>query len=196
MLRCRGSFRIFLDGDLDLGLNGGLFDVIDLRGQVITGRPVSLRDAFSDICFLFYCTLLRLAKERRQDAARPTKRATSKAELFQKSRIRKNPMKEKLFQYVLLTIALAFTIFFFFYVIPPALSPFDPWSAILGGFVNPFASGYSTDVILCWVILAAWIIYDSDRVKHGWICILLGAVPGVAVGFALYLIMRMKQGVR
>ena len=97
MLRCRGSFRIFLDGDLDLGLNGGLFDVIDLRGQVITGRPVSLRDAFSDICFLFYCTLLRLAKERRQDAARPTKRATSKAELFQKSRIRKNPMKEKLF---------------------------------------------------------------------------------------------------
>ncbi|MBR33194.1 MAG: hypothetical protein CMN77_17985 [Spirochaetaceae bacterium] len=104
-------------------------------------------------------------------------------------------MKETLFRYVLAAIALAFTIFFFFYVLPPALSPFDPGSAILGGFVNPFAAGYSTDVILCWAVLAVWILYERDRVKYGWICILLGAVPGVAVGFAVYLLMRMKQGV-
>ena len=63
------------------------------------------------------------------------------------------------------------------------------------GFVNPYSSGYSSDVIACWLILMVWIVYEAKNkgVKHGWICILLGAVPGVAVGFALYLILRVKQ---
>ena len=102
-------------------------------------------------------------------------------------------MKDRIFRYILIAIAAGFTLFFFYYVIPPALSPFDPLGAILGGFVNPFASGYSTDVILCWLILVAWILYERDRVRHGWVCIILGVIPGVAVGFALYLILRLEQ---
>lgn len=69
----------------------------------------------------------------------------------------------------------------------------DIIGAFAGGFVNPYASGYSTDVLCCWVILLLWVIYEYPRIKHGWICLLLGLVPGVAFGFALYLIMRTNQ---
>ena len=71
----------------------------------------------------------------------------------------------------------------------------DLVGAFAAGFVNPYASGYSTDTLMCWAILSAWIIYERQRfgVRHGWWCIVLGVVPGVAVGFALYLLLRMRQ---
>ncbi|MEL7428099.1 MAG: DUF2834 domain-containing protein, partial [Bacteroidota bacterium] len=55
------------------------------------------------------------------------------------------------------------------------------------------SSGYSADVIACWVILLICVIYESPRVKYGWICLILGIIPGVVVGFALYLLMRTRQ---
>lgn len=80
-----------------------------------------------------------------------------------------------------------FAIFFAFYVLPhPHII-----SAFSDGFVNPFAKGYSVDVILCWVILTSWVIHDRIKygVRYGWIDL----IPGVAKGLALCLFVRSKQ---
>ena len=71
----------------------------------------------------------------------------------------------------------------------------DIIGAFAAGFVNPFAVGYSTDVFFCWFVLAVWIWFEASTqaIRHGWICLMLGIVPGVAVGFALYLLLRHSQ---
>lgn len=63
------------------------------------------------------------------------------------------------------------------------------------GFVNPYATGYSIDLIATWLVLIVWVVYEykAHRIKHGWVCILLGLVPGVVVGFASYLLLRHSQ---
>ncbi len=68
-------------------------------------------------------------------------------------------------------------------------------AAFAGGFVNPYASGYALDAILCWCVLAVLVAHDARAhgIRKGWIALLLGIVPGVATGFAVYLLMRSKQ---
>ena len=102
-------------------------------------------------------------------------------------------MKKHFFKIGLVVIALFFTIIFCFVVIPPLIDNPDIIGAFAAGFVNPYSSGYSIDVFCCWAILFLWVIYESPKVKYGWVCILLGIVPGVAVGFALYLLLRMNK---
>lgn len=104
-------------------------------------------------------------------------------------------MSKTLYFSLLAAIALLFTGFFVATVVPPLLASGDVVAAALAGFVNPFAAGYATDVILCWVILVLWVVYEAkvDGVKYGWVCVLLGAVPGVAVGMSCYLILRHQQ---
>lgn len=104
-------------------------------------------------------------------------------------------MTESTFTAVLYAAAALFTAIFAVVVVPPLIAEPDIIGAFAAGFVNPYASGYSSDVIICWVILAAWVAYEARTlgVKHGWICLLLGLVPGVAVGFALYLLLRRRQ---
>lgn len=87
--------------------------------------------------------------------------------------------------------ALAFTVF----VVPAFLAKPDVLGAFAGGFVNPFASGYALHTIVCWLILAAWLIHERTTagIRHGWIALLLGIVPGVATGLAVYLLMRIRQ---
>ena len=104
-------------------------------------------------------------------------------------------MSENLFRRLLLLVALSFCVVFAVLIIPPLLENPDILAAAAGGFVNPFAAGYSTDVILCWGVLAIWVIFERQRyqVRGGWLALLLGLVPGVAVGFALYLLMRQRQ---
>jgi hypothetical protein len=67
--------------------------------------------------------------------------------------------------------------------------------AFSAGFVNPYSSGYSADVILCWVTLVIWVMYEAKvySVKYGWICLVLGVVLGGAVGFPFYLVLRNRQ---
>ncbi len=100
------------------------------------------------------------------------------------------------FWYIALLIlcGTGFAVFFFLYVFPPVLNDFDIIGAFAGGFVNPFATGYSVDAITCWLILTIWIIYERKTlgIRHGWIAIILGVVPGVATGFALYLLLRAR----
>lgn len=102
-------------------------------------------------------------------------------------------MNENIFKISVAAIGLLFTLIFCLVVVPPLIQNPDIIGALTAGFVNPYASGYSADVICCWFILFIWVIYESPKVKHGWICLVLGLVPGVAVGFALYLILRSKQ---
>ena len=104
-------------------------------------------------------------------------------------------MSESLFRRLLIMVALIFCGAFAVLVIPPLMANPDILAAAAGGFVNPYAAGYATDVILCWVILAIWVLFERQRyqVRGGWLALLLGVIPGVAVGFALYLLMRQRQ---
>jgi hypothetical protein len=92
-------------------------------------------------------------------------------------------------------VGLGFTVLFCVLVVPPLVANPDIVGAFAAGFVNPYASGYSSDVVACWLILAIWVVYEarSKSVKHGWMCLVVGVIPGVAVGFAAYLVLRFNQ---
>ena len=102
-------------------------------------------------------------------------------------------MRKRFFKIGLTFIALLFIVIFCSVVVPPLIEHPDIIGAFAAGFVNPYASGYSADVFCCWAILLIWVIYEAPQVKYGWICLLLGIIPGVAVGFALYLLLRINQ---
>jgi len=104
-------------------------------------------------------------------------------------------MSEKVFHGGVIAVAVAFTVFFGVVLVPPLIASGDLLGAFAAGFVNPYASGYSMDVISCWFILAIWIAYEARvrSVKHGWMCLVVGVIPGVAVGFAAYLVLRSRQ---
>lgn len=104
-------------------------------------------------------------------------------------------MTESALKVCLMLAALLFTIIFCIMVVPPLIESPDVVAAFAAGFVNPFAAGYSTDVIFCWLVLAVWVWFEASNngIKHGWVCLVLGVVPGVAVGFALYLFIRQGQ---
>jgi Terpene cyclase DEP1 len=104
-------------------------------------------------------------------------------------------MNEQSFKFTIIAAALGFTALFAYWCIPPLIANPDIIGAFAAGFVNPYSSGYSADVLACWAILSAWIIYERRAlgVRHGLWCIALGIIPGVAVGFAGYLLLRMRQ---
>lgn len=100
-----------------------------------------------------------------------------------------------LYRSLLILIALGFAVAFAVIVGPPLLESRDIVAGLKAGFVNPYATGYSLDAILSWVVLAIWVFHEAgaEKIKHGWIAVVLGAVPGVATGFAVYLLMRSLQ---
>ena len=104
-------------------------------------------------------------------------------------------MTQTLFKATIFAIASIFTAIFCIIFIPSAIFSGDIVGGFAAAFVNPYASGYASDAIACWVILAAWVAYEAKtlNIRHGWICVVLGIIPDVAVGFAAYLLLRMKQ---
>lgn len=104
-------------------------------------------------------------------------------------------MKQNAFKATIIAAATVFTALFAYWCIPPLIADPDIVGAFAAGFVNPYSSGYSADVLACWVILSAWILYERRTlgVRHGLWFIALGVIPGVAVGFAGYLLLRMRQ---
>jgi hypothetical protein len=104
-------------------------------------------------------------------------------------------MTETPFRIAIIAAAGVFLAVFALVVMPPFIAHPDLIGAFAAGFVNPYASGYSTDTLACWAILSAWILYERRTycIRHGVWCIALGVIPGVAVSFALYLLLRMKQ---
>jgi Terpene cyclase DEP1 len=106
-----------------------------------------------------------------------------------------NSMSTHAFRISLLVLAAGFTAAFVVICIPPFLEGQDILGAFAGGFVNPYATGYAMDVFFTWGVLAAWVVYEAKAksIRHGWVALILGVVPGVAVGFAVYLLLRLKQ---
>jgi len=105
-------------------------------------------------------------------------------------------MTEKQFRIAVIAIACLFVVIFCALILPAlAAQQWDIVGAFGAGFVNPFAAGYSLDVILCWCVLAVWVLYErrSLQIRYGWVCLLLGIIPGVALGFGLYLLLRSFQ---
>mgnify|MGYP003387887461 CR=1 FL=1 len=104
-------------------------------------------------------------------------------------------MPKSVFQILVAALGAALAIAFWIIVIPPLLESRDVIGAFASGFVNPYASGYSLDAILCGAILFVWIAYERSvlGIKYGWIAIPIAFVPGVATGFALYLLVRSAQ---
>ncbi len=102
------------------------------------------------------------------------------------------------FKVIVAVIAVAFTLFFLGVVVPPLIRQPDIIGAFGAGFVNPYASGYAMDTIGCWCILATWVFYEArtTNIKHGWIAVLLGIVPGVATGLGFYLLLRLRHKVQ
>ena len=104
-------------------------------------------------------------------------------------------MPIRLYHALLILLGATFAAIFTVLCIQPLLENPDIMGAAMAGFVNPFSSGYALDAILCWCVLAVWVVHEARTlgVRHGWIALVLGAVPGVATGFALYLLMRSRQ---
>lgn len=104
-------------------------------------------------------------------------------------------MSTQAFRLSLIVLAALFTGAFVVICIPPFLANPDILGAFGAGFVNPYASGYALDIFFTWGVLAAWVLYEARArgVRHGWIALVLGVVPGVAVGLAVYLLLRLGQ---
>lgn len=104
-------------------------------------------------------------------------------------------MPRAVFEILVVLLGTTFAIAFCVILVPPLLVSGDVMSAFAAGFVNPFSTGYSLDVIFCAVILFAWIVYERSSlgIKHDWIAIPLSFVPGVATEFAAYLVIRSRQ---
>ena len=92
-------------------------------------------------------------------------------------------------------IGIGFAGFFFITLGPLLVENPDVIAAFKAGYVNPYSSGFATDAIACWLVLAACVVYEKYEkgIKHGCIALLIGLVPGVATAFALYLVMRIRQ---
>lgn len=103
-------------------------------------------------------------------------------------------MSKKLFEALIVALGALFAAAFAIIVVPPLLESGDVIGAFAAGFVNPYASGYSMDAILCAFILIVWVLHErtAKGVKHGWVAIPLCFVPGVATAFAYYLIVRTR----
>lgn len=107
----------------------------------------------------------------------------------------RSSMSQREFCLLLVVLGSGFTIAAAAICLPPLIEKPDIMGAFAAGFVNPYATGYALDVISCWLVLAVWVIYEARmyRIRHGWIALLIGIVPGVGAGFALYLLLRQKQ---
>jgi hypothetical protein len=100
------------------------------------------------------------------------------------------------FRSVVVILALGFSAAFIIVVVPQLIRDSgDILGGLAAGFVNPYSSGYSLDIFFCWAVLAVWIAWERVElgVRHGWICLILGFMPGVATGFATYLLLRHRQ---
>ena len=59
-------------------------------------------------------------------------------------------------------------------------------------FINPYATGFAIDAFSTYAILIAWVVYEARYrdVRQGWVAVALGLLLSVALGLALYLLIR------
>lgn len=99
------------------------------------------------------------------------------------------------FRVLLIGLGSTFAFVFTVLCVPPLLQDPDIIGAFAAGFVNPFAAGYALDTIFCWLVLVSWVTYEANAcgIRYGWVALLLGIAPGVATGFAVYLLLRLAH---
>ena len=104
-------------------------------------------------------------------------------------------MTERVFRAGLIALAALFTVLFVVIIGPEVRDGLGLGEVGDDMFANSSASGVSTDVLLTYAVLALWVVYEAatKKVRRGWIALVLGAVPGVTVGLAAYLLIRMRQ---
>lgn len=104
-------------------------------------------------------------------------------------------MTKTVFEVSVALLAVAFAVAFCVIVVPPLIESGDIVGAFAAGFVNPYASGYSLDTIMCGLILITWVVYERSAlgIRHGWVALPLSLVPGVATAFGAYLVIRSVQ---
>jgi uncharacterized membrane protein YfcA len=104
-------------------------------------------------------------------------------------------MKLSPFEILVLALGALFATGFGLIVVPPLLQNGDVVGAFAAGFVNPYASGYSLDTIICGLILMVWAAHERKAlgIRHGWVVVPLSCLPGVATAFAVYLVIRTRQ---
>lgn len=91
------------------------------------------------------------------------------------------------FRISLRAVAQAFTAAFLYLVVPALWESRDIVGAVIGE-PRPFAVAYILDVWATWLVLTIWVL--RERRPWGWTAPLLGLVPGVAVGLAVYLLVH------
>ena len=104
-------------------------------------------------------------------------------------------MSRSTFENLITALGVGFAVLFAVIVVPPLIDDPDVLGAFGDGFVNPYSTGYSLDVFLCAAILFVWIFHERSHlgIRHGWVAVPLSFVPGVATGFAVYLVLRSRQ---
>jgi len=104
-------------------------------------------------------------------------------------------MNESLFRISLIIMAAGFVLYALVFFFPPIIENPDIIGVLKAGFVNPYATAYSIDLIACWVVLIFWIFHERHtfQIEWGWICIPIGLILGVVVGLSLYLLIRMSH---
>jgi hypothetical protein len=78
-------------------------------------------------------------------------------------------MSRTVFKACLILVALLLTITFCVLMIPALIENFDIIAAFGAGSVNPFAAGYSTELLFYWIVLAVWVWFEAsnDGIRHG-----------------------------
>jgi hypothetical protein len=102
-------------------------------------------------------------------------------------------MSERTFRLALGAVMAFFTVAFVVLVFPALVDDGgDIFGAAGDGFANPYSSAYSFDVLCSYAVLTIWVVWErrTRRQRYGWVCLLLGLVPGLAVGFGSYLLLR------
>lgn len=100
------------------------------------------------------------------------------------------------FDWIVITLAAVFVVLFAAVFVPQFIEDgFDIIGAFEAGFVNPYASGFAIDTLMTYAVLFAWVVYEAQyrEVQHGWVALVLGAVIGVALGLAVYLLIRHRE---
>ncbi len=100
------------------------------------------------------------------------------------------------FDWIIIALAATFVVALAVVVVPTFVDDnLDLVHAFDQALINPYATGFATDLLFTYLILCAWVLYEANYrgVRHGWIAIVLGFLIGVAVGLTIYLLIRHRE---
>jgi hypothetical protein len=100
------------------------------------------------------------------------------------------------FDWIVIALASAFVVALAILLVPTFVADnLDLVHAFDQALINPYATGFATDLLFTYLILFAWVVYEANYrdVRHGWVALVLGLLVGVSVGLATYLLIRHRE---